>query len=224
MGVDIYPLSLGFTECYVIKGEEAIMIDSGIPSKESLLKAIKKTPVAPKDIRLIIITHGHFDHIGSAKVLKELTGAKVAMHRVDKDCLEKSELRMPKAVNAWGNILKVALYSIKFFIKLPATKVDMVIGDDGLPLTDYGVPGRVIYTPGHTLGSLSVLLDSGEAFVGDLAMNKLPLRFGPGLPIFAEDIQKVKESWKYLLEKGARRVYPGHGKPFSAEVLRRALA
>jgi hydroxyacylglutathione hydrolase len=68
-----------------------------------------------------------------------------------------------------------------------------------------------------------VLLDSGEAFVGDLAMNKLPLRRNPGLPILAEDIEKVKESWRKLLELGATTVYPGHGKPFSVEVIKRAL-
>lgn len=99
-----------------------------------------------------------------------------------------------------------------------------MVGDEGLLLTDYGIPGRVIYTPGHTAGSLSVLLDSGDAFVGCLAMNKLPFRLSPGLPIFAEDIQKVKESWKHLLGLGAKTVYPGHGEPFSADIIRKALA
>jgi glyoxylase-like metal-dependent hydrolase (beta-lactamase superfamily II) len=56
----------------------------------------------------------------------------------------------------------------------------------------------VIHTPGHSSGSVSVLLETGDVFVGDLAMNGLPLRLGPGLPIFAEDLQKVKESWKML--------------------------
>jgi glyoxylase-like metal-dependent hydrolase (beta-lactamase superfamily II) len=62
------------------------------------------------------------------------------------------------------------------------------------------------------MGSVSVLLDSGEAFVGDLAMIKLPLRFGPGLPTVAEDIEKVKESWRRLLELGVTTVYPAHWK------------
>jgi len=55
-------------------------------------------------------------------------------------------------------------------------------------------------------------------------MNKFPLRLNPGLPILAEDLEKVKESWKQLLDLGARTVYPGHVRSFSAEVIRRALA
>lgn len=54
-------------------------------------------------------------------------------------------------------------------------------------------------------------------------MNGFPLRLGPGLPIFTEDLQKVKESWKLLLDKGAKMVYPAHGNPFSAEILREVL-
>jgi glyoxylase-like metal-dependent hydrolase (beta-lactamase superfamily II) len=73
------------------------------------------------------------------------------------------------------------------------------------------------------MGSVSVLLETGDAFVGDLAMNALPLRLSPGLPIFAENMQKVKESWKLLLDQGAKIVYPAHGKPFSAEVMRAAV-
>ena len=71
---------------------------------------------------------------------------------------------------------------------------------------------------------MSVLLDTGEAFVGDLAMNKFPLRFSPGLPIFAEDQAAVVESWRSLLDQGATTVYPAHGKPFPAEVIRKAIA
>jgi glyoxylase-like metal-dependent hydrolase (beta-lactamase superfamily II) len=66
--------------------------------------------------------------------------------------------------------------------------VEVSIRDSGLPLNDYGISGRIVYTPGHTKGSISVVLDSGEAFVGDLAMNKIPLRLNAGLPTLAEDI------------------------------------
>ena len=52
-----------------------------------------------------------------------------------------------------------------------------------------------------------------------LAMNMFSFRLAPGLPIFAEDIQQVKESWKLLLDKGVKTVYPAHGKPFAAEVI-----
>jgi glyoxylase-like metal-dependent hydrolase (beta-lactamase superfamily II) len=102
--------------------------------------------------------------------------------------------------------------------------VDIVLGSDVFDLEEYGIPGRIIPTPGHTPGSVSVLLDSGEAFVGDLAMNKLPLRRTPGLPIFAEDKATVITSWRLLLAEGVRTIYPAHGPSFPAEVMRRAIA
>ena len=66
-----------------------------------------------------------------------------------------------------------------------------------------------------------MLLERGEAFVGDLAMNMFPLRLNSGLPIIGDDIQVVKESWRKLLGMGAKTVYPAHGKPFSAELMRK---
>jgi glyoxylase-like metal-dependent hydrolase (beta-lactamase superfamily II) len=87
-------------------------------------------------------------------------------------------------------------------------------------LPDYAA---YVYPLAWRARSVSVLLDSGEAFVGDLAMNKFPLRLGPGLPIVAEDSEKVKESWRKLLELGATTVYPAHEKPFSTEVIKKAL-
>ena len=88
---------------------------------------------------------------------------------------------------------------------------------------EYGIPGKVIYTPGHSWGSVSVLMDSGEAFVGDLAMNMLPMRLNPGLPVFGDDFQIIKKSWRKLLDMGAKTVYPAHGKSFPVEILYKDL-
>jgi glyoxylase-like metal-dependent hydrolase (beta-lactamase superfamily II) len=76
-----------------------------------------------------------------------------------------------------------------------------------------GADGHIIYTPGHTDGSVSVLLDSGEAFVGCLIHNRAPFVFKPGLPIYAKDILQLKLSLKMVIDRGAKILYPGHGNP-----------
>jgi glyoxylase-like metal-dependent hydrolase (beta-lactamase superfamily II) len=162
--------------------------------------------------------------VGSAAELKALTGAKLAMHEADQPCLERSLTPLPPGVTPWGKVF-IAIHRIFLpLIKIPPASVDLVLGNEAFSLEDYGIPGRILHTPGHSAGSVSVLLDSGDAFVGDLAMNKLPLRWTPGLPIFAEDRAAVLDSWRRLLEAGARTVYPAHGKAFPAEVIRRAIA
>lgn len=224
MEVNIHSIDFGFNQCYVIKSEGTVMIDGGPPNKvEDFMKVSEGIPVQPEDIQLIIITHGHFDHIGSAKEIKEVTGAKIVMHQLDTNYLEKPFQRVPKGVGVWGGTLSMLLHIPLPFIHFPATQVDIVLGDEGMSLTDFGIPGRVIYTPGHTAGSVSVLLDSGDAFVGCLAQNKFPLRLSPGLPVLADSIEKVRESWKRLFELGVETVYPGHGKPFSADIIRKAF-
>ena len=57
-----------------------------------------------------------------------------------------------------------------------------------------------------------------------MAHNNLPFRVGPGFPIFAEDLSNLRGSWILLLEQGAETIYPAHGKPFSAEIIRKALS
>jgi glyoxylase-like metal-dependent hydrolase (beta-lactamase superfamily II) len=225
MGVSIYPIQLGFDCCYIIQDKGTIMIDGGTPGKiKAFMKGIGKLSIRPEQIKLIVITHGHWDHISSVKDIKEKTGAKIAIHEKEKEWLEKGLKPMPPGVNLWGRFLSKAMTMCLPLIKVPAAPVDIVIGNEGFSLAEYGISGSIIHTPGHSSGSVSVLLDTGDFFVGDMAMNEFPLSLRPGFPVFAEDYDKLKESWRKLLDQGAKTVYPSHGKPFPASIIRNLLS
>lgn len=225
MKVGIHPITLGVDHCYIIQAEGIIMIDGGAPKQvKSFIKAIERLSIKPEEIKLIVLTHGHWDHIGSAKEIKDLTGAKLVLHQEEKNWLEKSLNPLPPGVTVWGKIFAKIMAMFMPLVHIPATDVDIVLGDGDFPLAEYGIPGRIVYTPGHSMGSVSVLLESGDAFVGDLAMSDFPMRLTPGLPIFAEDMSKVKASWELLMAAGAKTIYPAHGKPFSVDVIRNAVS
>ncbi len=224
MRVNIHSILLGFDHCYIIQCEKVIMIDGGGPKQvKGFMKALERLSLKPEDIKLIVLTHGRWDHIGSAKEIKSITGAKLALHQEEKDWLEKSLTPLPPGVTPWGHIFVKILAMFMPLVRVPATNVDIVLGDGDFPLTEYGIPGKIVYTPGHSMGSVSVLLETGDAFVGDLAMNGFPLRLNPGPPILAENMQKVRASWKVLLDQGAKTIYPTHGKPFSVGIIQKAL-
>ena len=105
------------------------------------------------------------------------------------------------------------------FINYTGVEPDILLEEE-FQLAEFGIKGRVIHTPGHTAGSVSVILDGGEAIVGDLAMNGFPMRRGAGMPIFGNSEREIKQSWKKLLDAGACVIYPGHGDPFPASQLR----
>ena len=103
---------------------------------------------------------------------------------------------------------------------LNANKIAYLINDD-FDLKPFGVEGRIIITPGHTKCSVSVLLSSEIAIVGDMVVPS----FFTGeavLSYFAEDAYAVMKSVEQLMEQG-RVFYGGHGGPFSREIMKKAL-
>ena len=224
MPVEIHPLPLGMCNCYLVKQEGLVLVDAGGPNQgQKLPEKLKELSIDPKDISLLLLTHAHWDHIGSANEIKELTDCQVAINHREKDIVEKALKPSPPGTNLLGKIFAIVMKAFIPFVSFPGTPVDLALEDEDFSLEPYGIQGRVIHTPGHSSGSSSLLLDTGDAFVGDLAMNSFPMRTGAGLPIFAEDISAVKESWRRLLSGGAKHIYPAHGTPFKADVLEKSL-
>ena len=221
---EIYILTLFACNCYLIKEEGTILVDVGALNQgKKLLKSLAEISVDPRDISLILLTHGHYEHIGLSNEIKNLTDGKIAINKREKEWVEQALKPFPPGVNAWGKILEMIGSTMLAFIRFPGTPVDLVLEDEVFSLESYGIQGRVFHTPGHSSGSMSLLLDTGDAFIGDLSMNSLPWRIGPGMPIFADDVNTVRDSWRLLLSSGAQRIYPAHGKPFPADVLRKSL-
>jgi glyoxylase-like metal-dependent hydrolase (beta-lactamase superfamily II) len=225
MNIDIFPIPMMFDTIYTVRSEGVILIDGGDPNKIGNLKrGLERASIKPEEIKLILLTHGHWDHIGSAKDIQILSAAKILLHQKDMHFLNEIHPSQPPGFTLWGKVIIEGLTRYTSNMHIPTFEVDIVAGDDEISLTDYGIPGKVVYTPGHSWGSVSVLLDAGQVFVGDLAMNMFPMRLSPGLPIFGDNIQTIKESWQKLLDMGAKTVYPAHGKPFPAEIMKKAVS
>ncbi len=219
-------LRLGISNCYLLMGQRTVIVDAGAPGKaRAFTRAIARIPIRPDEIELVVITHGHADHIGTAQCIKRITNARIAIHKSERAWLESGRPPLPSGVTAWGRVV-IALAKLVRLDRhsIPPVSTDILLDDDGMTLRTYGVPGEIIHTPGHSAGSVSVLLDSGETFVGDMAMSAKWLRLTPGLPIFAESVEQVKKSWTRLLQAGARTIFPAHGEPFPAAIIRQILA
>ncbi len=217
----IYRIKLGVCSTYVIRDRGTILVDAGPPKQER--KFVRKAGAAgidPGEISLVVATHGHMDHIGSLAGIRTITNAPILAHAYEKRIIEHALVTIPKGTTPWGRVMRIAIRLSEKNIVFEPTMVDITVESenphDGYPLDRFGIGGKVIHTPGHTKGSLSLLLDSGDAFVGDLLMNGFPMRRGPGTPIFADDLETVKKSVRMLLSQGATRFYPGHGNPFLA--------
>lgn len=205
---------------FLIRGDGgAILVDAGNPGQaDYILAQLAEHGVAPHDLRLILITHGHVDHFGSAAELRERTGAPVAIHALDAAAVRQG-IYQPDSVNPthWLVGVVMRIPGVAGPTRAPACEPDIVFEEEWRldEYTSTSLSGRVLLTPGHTPGSISVLLDSGEALVGDLVMGQLMgLIRKPGPPIVAWDLERNRESVRRLAALAPRIIYVGHGGPF----------
>ncbi len=221
-----YHLNLGITKCYLLECSEGyLLIDTAYPKEyEKFVKAIYWLDVEQNSVRYLLLTHHHDDHAGFAARLVEKTNCKVIVHQNAILPLSKGESEDTiKPVNQCVSVVFSLFKRIHREFKYPPLSIidknNIVSGDDFDLLKSIGIEGKILHTPGHSTDSISVVLSDGNAFVGDAAMNFLNLCDIKYRPIFIEDVESVFESWQKLIEHGAKRIYPAHGRPFSVKKL-----
>ena len=217
-------IRLGITRVYLIPGLAGyLLIDAGPRGKAAaFLRALSHHGLSPRQIRLILVTHAHYDHVGSLNAIRNHCNCPVLVHRAEAAYLAQGRMVLPSGTMALTRGLMAAAKRhpglTQRMTGFEALVPDGVI-DGPLDLNAYGFDAHVLPTPGHTPGSISVVTPSGRAFVGDLAVNYLPGGRGPFYPPFGDSRHRIRASWRRLQASGVRTVYPSHGRPFAARKL-----
>lgn len=200
---------------YLVKNKDnGIIIDTSFYNKkDEILENLKKNIDLDK-VSLIILTHTHYDHTGSAKFLKKyLKNAKVVVHESEAHLLEKGECEIPKGntISSWvvsyfGSKLNHYTSFAKYEAITPDIKVKKNYNIKGF--------GEILHTPGHSPGSISVIIEE-SAFVGDMMNYNWNTVYNP----LSDDEELNIKQWKRLLDMGIKYFYPGHGTKISREVV-----
>ena len=206
------PFKMGSVNCYLLENNaNYVLIDTGSSNQRSELeKELENAGCKPGQLKLIVITHGDFDHTGNAAYLRDKYGAAVAMHPNDAKMAENGDMFSNRKKQ---NILIRKIAPILFGFGKGERFRPNILVEDGDDLSEYGMEARILSIPGHSMGSVGVLLESGEMFCGDILENLK----SPSFNSIMDDMDAAKASAEWLKGLEIRTIYPGHGKSFSME-------
>lgn len=209
----LHRIYLGNVSCFLLyRKREALLVDCGNRgSEKKILDTLQQLNLEPEMIRLLILTHVHFDHAGSARQIKERTGCRIVVHRSEADRLRQGRTPIPGGTR-WKARALVALGRIfrRRIMRFTGVEPDILV-DEEMDLAPYGFRGTLIHTPGHTPGSMVVWLEEGDLLAGDTFFG---LEGRLHFPPFAENLPMLMKSWEKLRSLSATTVYPAHGKSF----------
>ncbi|MBN1179490.1 MAG: MBL fold metallo-hydrolase [Anaerolineae bacterium] len=180
----------------VSAGRSRLLVDLGWPGTMGLMQAnLERMDVSISEIRYGLATHYHIDHAGVAQELK-LAGVRLLVLDVQVAAIP----RMKRWTKPQDHYLDIT----------PDGNVVISCEESRSLLEGIGIPGEILHTPGHSDDSVSLLLNDGSAFTGDLTAPQW---------IGMENQEVVHASWQLLRERGATQVYPAHGpvRPMDAE-------
>jgi glyoxylase-like metal-dependent hydrolase (beta-lactamase superfamily II) len=207
-GVHIVPM--GFANAFLIEGDDGLaLIDAGFPHKElAVFDAIRGLGRTPDQLKHLVITHAHPDHIGSAAAIVRGTGARTYMHPVDIPIAQSGGpfRTMAPAPGLLGRVLCNLFFH-------PDERVDPVLIDQPLtPGETLPIAGgfEVIHVPGHCAGQVALLWLPGRMlFAADVCTNIMRL----GDPVGFEDLEEGRASQRKLASLSFDAAGFGHGRP-----------
>jgi glyoxylase-like metal-dependent hydrolase (beta-lactamase superfamily II) len=206
---------MGRVNCYLIEtGAGYVLIDTGgSNSREALVGELESAGCGPGLLKLIVLTHGDFDHTGNAAYLRNVFGAKIAMHYDDLGMVERGDMFANR--NKPNFIIRMLLPVFSGFGTSERFAPDLLV-EDGDDLSGYGFDARVISIPGHSKGSIGILTAGADLFCGDLLVNT----DRPDLNSLIDDLAAADASIQKLGSMRIGTVYPGHGRPFPMSLVR----
>ena len=219
--IKIIPIRAGVGQVFLVKTNAGFFIvDSGTKGYENkVIKAITSRGLNLKDLRFIFLTHAHYDHAGGAAVLKRESGTKLIVHEMEAGNLKNGYTRVPRGTDAFYKVLSfLGKHISKNYSHFPSVEPDITFIMD-FDLTEFGISGKLIHTPGHTAGSSSLIIGN-HAFVGDCLFNMMRKTYPP----FANDERTLLKSWEKLLGINTEWYYPAHGKRLHKEDVKREYA
>ncbi|MEW6621080.1 MAG: MBL fold metallo-hydrolase [bacterium] len=227
---DVYIIVINDTNYYLLKCKEGyLLIDCGWVGKYSDFKnKLSKLNICVDSIKYILLTHHHHDHAALVEDIRKESNCKIIAHKNAINYMQKgmTYTKKTKSYNIWVKLLDMILSPfIKYnYTPINLTNYDIIVNNDRVDIYNLtGIQGKIIHTPGHSKDSISLLLSSGDIFVGDVAMNTLRV-FGQKVrPLEAESFNEVYKSWGKIIQCGAITIYPAHGKCFSVEELKKCL-
>ena len=191
--------------CYVVEnGSDAILVDTGSAiSCDKVLEECSKY-----NMKLIVLTHVHFDHAENAAKLSKHFNIPVACHEADVELFESFD---KQPMESYGIVGKVVLdTSLKVLRNTKVEKPEnLIFIKDGGDLSAYGFDAKIIGMPGHTKGSIGVDVEGTHLLVGDELDNWI----SPATGHLYNDLDAIKNSADKIVKLGERTLYYGHGKP-----------
>jgi hydroxyacylglutathione hydrolase len=217
-GTRVIQLLSGRSNAFLVQTESAtILVDSGrVRKRKTLLQNIRKTGITAIDY--LVLTHTHFDHAENAAFLKREFALKIVVHELEAIFLQKGKNTNLQPLAPWLRFLLNPI--IRYILRIeryepaePAIIIPSINPDFQL---DKSL--QVKHTPGHSPGSISIIVDEEIAITGDLIFGVFPVS---STPPFAENEEQLKLSWKKLLSSGCSLYLTGHGRPRTIEMLQK---
>ena len=196
------------------------MIDTGCEdSYTSVLKKLRKLSIRPEEVHAIFLTHAHDDHAGFLEEwMTKHPQTRVIAHEKAIDGLRKGQNGFDGGCSTLGAFLFCQLMALlgnseHRYPRLSEVHLAKIItlNAENLAQVESDLNGKILFTPGHTVDSISLLVD-GNILCGDAAMNGIPSSHR--ITIWAEDKMEFEKSWDMMLASGAKKIYPAHGSPF----------
>ncbi len=215
------PFGLGKVNCYLVKTAGGyVLIDTGLDRQRAHLERhLAGAGCKPGNLVLIVLTHGDTDHAGNCAYLRKKYGARIAIHHSESQVVERGDMTLSRKY--------LSRFAKTAFLLVGLGRSDRFEPDlyleDGQDLSAYGFDARVVHLPGHSHGSIGILMEDGDAsaghgqilFCGDLLTN--PGK--PGLNALMDDHAAANDSLRKLSGLEISTVYPGHGKPFPMQAV-----